>query len=95
MDVFDRLRLGEGQKIVVALQGAVARVKALAAKVGLAEAEALDLGAHRPVNQQDPLARGAAEGRKRILPKRERRVGGWVEVTIHSADRQCRYCCVT
>ena len=95
MDVLDRLRLGEGQKIVVALQGAVAGVKARAAKVGLAEAEALDLGAHRPVNQQNPLARGAAEGRQWVLPKRKRRVGGWIEVTIHSADRQCRYCRAT
>ena len=95
MDVLDRLWLAEGQKIVVALQGAVAGVKARAAKVGLAEAEALDLGAHRPVNQQDPVARGAAEGRQWILPKRKRRVGGWIEVTIHSADRQCRYCRAT
>ena len=27
--------------------------------------------------------------------RRERRVDGWIEVTIHSADRQCRYCDVT
>ena len=76
MDVLDRLRLGQGQKIVVALQGAVAGVKALAAKVGLAQAEALDLSAHRPVNQQNPLARRAAEGRQWVLPKGERRVDG-------------------
>ena len=91
MDVLDRLRLGEGQKIVVTLQGAVAGVKALAAKVSLVETEALDLGAHRPVDQQNALARGAAKGRQRVLPKGERRVDSWMEVTIHSADRQCRY----
>ena len=50
MDVFDRLGLGQGQKIIVALQGAVAGMKAIAAKVRLTEIEALDLGAHRPVN---------------------------------------------
>jgi hypothetical protein len=35
-------------------------MKAIAAEVRLAEIEALDLGAHRPVNQQDALARGAS-----------------------------------
>ena len=50
MDVFDRLRLGKRQKIIVALQGAVAGMKAFAAKVRLIEIQALDLGAHRAVN---------------------------------------------
>ena len=55
MDVFDRLRLGQGQKIIVALQGAVAGMKAIAAEVRLIEIQALDLGAHRPVDDQDAL----------------------------------------
>ena len=59
MDVFDRLRLGERQKIIVALQGAVAGMKTIAAEVRLTEIQALDLGAHRAVNDQDALARGA------------------------------------
>ena len=56
MDVFDRLRLGQRQQIIVALQVAVAGVKPVAAKMRLVQTQALDLGAHRPVDQQNPLA---------------------------------------
>ena len=69
MDVFDRLRLGERQEIVVALQQAVAGMKTVAAEMRLVEAQALDLGAHRPVKQQDAVARGVAERRQRILAR--------------------------
>ena len=78
MDVFDRLGLRQGQKIIVALQGAVAGMKAFAAKVRLAEIEALDLGAHRPVDEQDALARGASQRCQGALVAREVRVGGWI-----------------
>jgi hypothetical protein len=46
MDVLDRLRPGEGQKIVVALEKAFAAVEAVAAEMTLVEAKALDL---RPI----------------------------------------------
>ena len=55
MDVLDRLRLGQGQEIIVALQRPVAGMKAFAAKVGFTETEALDLGAHGAVDEQDAL----------------------------------------
>ena len=61
MDFFDRLWLGKRQKVIVALQGTGAGMKAFAAKVGLTKVEALNLGAHRPVDEQDALARGALE----------------------------------
>ena len=59
MDVLDRLRLGERQKIIVALQGAVAGMKAIASEVRLIQIQALDLGAHRAINDQDALSCGA------------------------------------
>ena len=74
MDVLDRLRLGQRQQIIVALQVAVAGMKTIAAEMRLIEIQALDLGAHRPVKQQDALARGARERRQRILTGRGRRL---------------------
>jgi hypothetical protein len=78
MDVFDRLGLGEGQKVIVALQQAVARMKAFAAEVLFIQVQALNLGAHRPVNQQDALAGGVLQRRRRVLVACEIRVGGWI-----------------
>ena len=82
MDVLDRLRLGEGQQVVVALEGAGATVEAGAAELRLAEAEALDLGAHRAVENEDALARGLGE-RARDVAARFRGGGGeqvrWVD----------------
>ena len=57
VDVLDRLRLGEDQKVVVALLVAGASRKAIAAEVIFPEAKALDLRAHGPVENQDALAR--------------------------------------
>ena len=91
MDVFDRLRLGQGQKIIVALQWRSQAMKTFAAEVASRRAQALDLGAHRSVDQQNPLARGAAQRRRCVLAaarrpcrKRDR------ENEAHSARRQCR-----
>ena len=78
MDVFDRLRLGQRQKVIVALQGPVAGMKAIAAEVRLIQVEALDLGAHRPVDEQDALARGAFQRRQHVLAASEIRVGGCI-----------------
>ena len=61
VDVLDRLRLGEGQKIVVALEMAFAAVEAVAAEMALLEAEVLDLRPHRAVENEDALARGLGE----------------------------------
>ena len=83
MDVFDRLRLGQGQEIIVALQKAVAGMKTIAAEVLFIQVQALDLGAHRPVNEQDALARGAFQRRQCVLAARGVRVGGWIGGPIH------------
>ena len=90
MDVFDCLGLGEGQEIIVALQKAVARMKTFAAKVRLIEIKALDLGAHRAVNDQDALACDASQRRQRVLAGRQVRVKGGVGRPIHSAFRSSR-----
>ena len=45
-------------------------MKAVAAEVALAEAKPLDLGAHRPVEHENPLARGFAKRLERALPAR-------------------------
>ena len=59
----DRLRLGERQEIVVALQVAVAAARVpIAAKMLLPEAEALDLRPHRAVEDEDALARRRRQG---------------------------------
>jgi hypothetical protein len=83
--------LGQRQQVIVALQVAVAGVKAVAAKMGLVETEALDLSAHRPVNQQNPLARRAAYGGQRVLLARERRIYDRIKRTTHSSYRKCHY----
>ena len=57
VDVLDRLRLGQRQQVVVALQMAFAADEALAAEMLLLEREALNLRAHRAVEDQDALAR--------------------------------------
>ena len=49
MDLFDRAGLRQRQKIIVALQMALAALKAIAPEMRLIETQALDLGAHRSV----------------------------------------------
>ena len=66
MDVLDRLRLGEDQKVVVALQMACAGAEPLAAKMVLVEAEPLDLRAHGAVEDQNALARRRRERLRRV-----------------------------
>ncbi len=87
MDVFDRLRLGQRQEIVVALQEAVAGMKTIAAEVLFIQIQALDLGAHRAINDQDALAGGAFQRRQRVLAARWVGVKGGGGRPIHSAFR--------
>ncbi len=53
-------------------------MKPIAAEVRLAEIETLDLGAHRPVDEQDALARGASQRCQGARVAREVRVWGWI-----------------
>ncbi len=61
VNVLDRLRLGQGQQVVVALLMAVAADEALAAEVGLLQAEALNFRAHRAVEDENALRAASAE----------------------------------
>ena len=70
VDVLDRLRLGQGQKVVVALEMALAADEALAAEMVLLERELLDLRAHRAVEDENALAR-----RRRRAHRRRRGCG--------------------
>ena len=70
VDVLDRLRLGQGQQIVVALEGAFAAGEALAAELALVEAEVLDLGPHRAVEDQHALARRRRQRRADVALSR-------------------------
>jgi hypothetical protein len=54
VDVLDRVGLRQDQQVVVALLMAGATGELVAAKVVLVEAEALDLRAHRAVEDQEP-----------------------------------------
>ncbi len=56
MDVFDRVRLGQDQQVIVALLMAGAAEETLAAKIVFRQTETLDLGAHGPVKDQDTFA---------------------------------------
>ena len=68
VDLLDRLRLGEDQKVVVALlRVAVDGAGAVAGEVVLAEPEPLDLRAHRAVEDQDALTRCRGQGGERVL----------------------------
>ena len=62
VDAADRVRLGDVEQVVVAVDGAVPRVELGAAVGVLVEPETLDHGAHRPVEDEDPLRRGLAQG---------------------------------
>ena len=83
MDVFDRLGLGQGQEVIVALQKAVAGMKAIAAEVLFIQVQALDLGTHSPVNEENALARGAPQRSQCVLAARKIRVGGWIGGPVH------------
>ena len=83
MDVLDRLRLGQRQEVVVALQVALARQKPLAAEMALGEAERLDLRAHRPVENKNPALRRFAQRFGGVLPMRKGGVEDGVERRTH------------
>jgi hypothetical protein len=83
MDVLDRLRLGERQKVVVALQVALARHETLAAEMALGEAERLDLGAHGAVENKDAPLCGFAKRLGGVLPVRKGRIEDGVERRTH------------
>ena len=57
VDVLDRLRLGENQKVVVAAQVAMEILETFAAERGFVIFQRLDHGAHGAVEHQDALAR--------------------------------------
>ena len=86
MDLFDRPGQRQRQKIIIALQMALAALKTIAPKMRFIETQALNLSAHRAIKQQYPLARGAAKGRRRELIGRKRRLDNRVEGTSHSAN---------
>ena len=71
MDVLDRLRLRQDEKIVVALQMALASLEAVAAEMLLRQAEALDLRAHCAVENEDAFARGPGKRREGVIAGRE------------------------
>ena len=55
MDILDGFRLGQVQKVVIALEMALAGAEAMAAKIVLRQAEQLDLGAHGAVENENAL----------------------------------------
>ena len=61
MDVLDRLRLREDQKIVVAFDVAVEILEAFAAEGGFVELKPLDHRAHRAVEHENLVAGKRAE----------------------------------
>jgi hypothetical protein len=61
VDLANDLRPGQGQQVVVALEVVRPGLEALAAVVGLAQAVALDHGAHGTVDHQDALGRDLVE----------------------------------
>ncbi len=68
MDILDRSGLAQGKQIVVALLVAGAADELVAAKMILVEFELLDLGAHRPVENQDALSGGLLKGFEDFSP---------------------------
>ncbi len=82
VDVLDRLRLGQDQQVVVALLRMPVRgAGAMPGEVVLAEAEPLDLGAHRAVEDQDALARRGFERGPHLAS---------VALACHRASPSCR-----
>ena len=61
VDAADRVRLGDVEQVVVAVDGAVPRVELGAAVGVLVEPETLDHGAHRAVEDEDPFRRSLAQ----------------------------------
>ena len=61
MDVAHRVRLGEDEEVVVALQVVPEAAEAFAAEILLRELQPLDLRAHGTVEDEDALGRGGAQ----------------------------------
>ena len=62
MYIFDQLRLGQREKVVVALESAITGSEARAPEMGLIEGMLLDLRAHRPVENENSFARRGDQG---------------------------------
>ena len=86
VDVLDRLRLGQDQKVVVAAQVAMEILETLAAKRGLVIFQRLDHGAHGAVEHQDALARQ----RKQIGSFRGNRHGHRIKRLSARRSGECR-----
>ena len=63
MDLGDGVRLRQVQQVVIALEVPVPVGKARAAEVGLVQAELLDHGPHRTVENEDAFRRGLLQRR--------------------------------
>ncbi|ENT51371.1 hypothetical protein P046_01778 [Brucella suis 06-997-1672] len=64
MDFLNGFRLGQGQKIVIALKLAVTGGETIAAKMLFMETQALNLRTHGAVEDQDALARRLGQCRR-------------------------------
>ena len=65
-NILDCPRLRQGQQIVVALEMALTFDETLAAEVTLVEREVLNLGSHRPVEDENALARRRPKSRRTV-----------------------------
>ena len=65
-NILDCPRLRQGQQIVVALEMAFTVDETLAAEVTLVEREVLNLGSHRPVEDENALARRRPKSRRTV-----------------------------
>ena len=75
MDLTDHVGPGQDQHVAVAVERSLVIGEALAAKVGLAEAVALQHGAHATVEQDDALTQESVETGERRVGSGSRRSG--------------------
>ncbi len=95
MDLFDRIRLRQDQKVVVALLMAGAANEAVAAEMVFIIAQPLDLRAHGTVKNEDALAGGFLSAANTSLPsrfapsgpKRLSNTGGLLDVVTDQIDQ--------
>ncbi len=67
VDLFDRIRLGQDQKVVIALLMAGTANETFAAEMVLVEAKSLDLRAHGTVKNEDALTGGLCQCLKNLF----------------------------
>ena len=77
VDGADRLRLGQHQQVVVALDQLAVIGEALAAVILLLQLQALDHGAHRTVDDEDALVGGLLECRNAVAAGHAFTASGW------------------